>query len=380
MKRQTIIWMCIGALFMGVIGTRAAMGKMGRIYVAPNSVAKKRETVPVPPWAPAETKPEVVWTSVPVPPDAIARGRVWSAEQGAEFGWTTWRQVDATTVFKERAKLAADPALKDPGYELSWPRTIGLWLAALFTLAAFSFLYRDNPFYKLTEAIVVGVSAAYAMIVGFWSTLVPKLFGAVTPWVVHEFVNPRMDPVEPAQRVSMILALILCVMLLMQLVPKVRWMSIWPLAFVVGTFAGLKLVANLESDFLAQIRATFERPPILKVTADPSGVPFTSGAEIFWQSFFASLKNSLLVIGTLCTLVYFFFSLEHKGATGKVARLGIWFLMITFGAAFGYTVMGRVTLLSQRFQFLFDDWLWLIDPAGVHQVTSAVPMVFFGFA
>ena len=36
--------------------------------------------------------------------------------------------------------------------------------------------------------------------------------------------------------------------------------------------------------------------------------------------------------------------------------------MITFGAAFGFTVMGRIALLAARIEFLFDDWLWLIDP------------------
>jgi hypothetical protein len=36
--------------------------------------------------------------------------------------------------------------------------------------------------------------------------------------------------------------------------------------------------------------------------------------------------------------------------------------MITFGAAFGYTVMGRIALFAIRLEFLFDDWLWLIDP------------------
>ncbi len=37
--------------------------------------------------------------------------------------------------------------------------------------------------------------------------------------------------------------------------------------------------------------------------------------------------------------------------------------MITFGAAFGYTVMGRIALLAIRLEFLLDDWLWLIDPS-----------------
>jgi hypothetical protein len=45
-------------------------------------------------------------------------------------------------------------------------------------------------------------------------------------------------------------------------------------------------------------------------------------------------------------------------------------LMITFGAAFGYTVMGRIALLAARFEFLLDNWLWLIDPAGRRVVAT----------
>ena len=76
------------------------------------------------------------------------------------------------------------------------------------------------------------------------------------------------------------------------------------------------------------------------------------------------LPTSVLVVGILACLVYFFFSIEHKGLVGKVSNVGIWVLMITFGAAFGYTVMGRIALLAIRLEFLFDDWLWLIDPTG----------------
>ena len=76
------------------------------------------------------------------------------------------------------------------------------------------------------------------------------------------------------------------------------------------------------------------------------------------------MESVFLVVGVLSCLVYFFFSVEHKGIVGKTAKLGIWFMMITFGAAFGYTVMGRIALLAIRLEFLFDDWLWLIDPTG----------------
>jgi hypothetical protein len=79
-----------------------------------------------------------------------------------------------------------------------------------------------------------------------------------------------------------------------------------------------------------------------------------------------SLRNIIIVGGVLCCLVYFFFSFEHKGVVGQVARAGTWILMITFGAAFGYTVMGRIALLAIRVEFLLDDWLWLIDPIQRH--------------
>ena len=61
---------------------------------------------------------------------------------------------------------------------------VGIWVAALFTLCIFSFLYRDNPFYKMAEAVLIGVSAAYWMVVAFWTTIIPNLLGKLYPhWI-----------------------------------------------------------------------------------------------------------------------------------------------------------------------------------------------------
>ena len=78
----------------------------------------------------------------------------------------------------------------------------------------------------------------------------------------------------------------------------------------------------------------------------------------------SSVRNIGLLIGVLSCLTYFFFSVEHKGLVGTASRVGIWFLMVTFGASFAFTVMGRIALLASRVSFLFNDWLWLIDPTG----------------
>jgi hypothetical protein len=75
---------------------------------------------------------------------------------------------------------------------------------------------------------------------------------------------------------------------------------------------------------------------------------------------FASLDGIIVFVGIATTLAYFFFSKEHKGWFGKTAKVGTWFLMVFFGATFGYTVMSRISLLIGRVHFLLGDVLHVI--------------------
>jgi hypothetical protein len=77
-------------------------------------------------------------------------------------------------------------------------------------------------------------------------------------------------------------------------------------------------------------------------------------------SWYNTIGNLTVALGTISGVVYFFFSKEHKGAFGATAKVGVWFLMVTFGASFGYTVMSRMSLLIGRMDYLFSDWLHLI--------------------
>ncbi len=231
--------------------------------------------------------------------------------------------------------------------ETSWSRTAGIWTAAFMTLAVLSFLYRDNVVYKLSESVFIGVSAAYWMIVSFWTVLVPNLMGKLLPRLTQSWAMPGLSPVHDEHWGINIVPLVLGAMLLWRLAPKGTWISRWPLAFIIGTTAGLKLVSFLQADFLSQIRASIK--PLLVVDANGS---------IVWLD---SISSTLLLVSMLAALTYFFFSWEHKGVFGKVSRVGVLVLMITFGAAFANTVMARIALLGIRFEFLFDDWLWLVD-------------------
>jgi len=268
---------------------------------------------------------------------------VKSSETGSEISWTKYENA---TQRKYHEAVTKDPGQKK--YQFSLSRTLGIWIAAFFTLFILSFLYKDNPLYKIAESVVVGVSAAYWMVVGFWTTIVPNLLGKLSPGWIKSWAMPGL---ETKAEFLYLVPLIMGVMLLWRLAPKGTWISRWPLAFIIGTTAGIRLIGFLHADFLGQIRNT-----IMSLVVATPDIGFD-----FWNS----LKNIVIVIGVLCTIVYFFFSIEHKGYVGKTAKLGIWFLMVTFGAAFGYTVMGRIALLAIRIEFLMNDWLWLIDPTNI---------------
>ena len=79
--------------------------------------------------------------------------------------------------------------------ETSWSQTAGIWTAAFMTLAVLSFLYRDNVVYKLSESVFIGVSAAYWMIVSFWTVLVPNLMGKLLPRLTQSWAMPGLSPV-----------------------------------------------------------------------------------------------------------------------------------------------------------------------------------------
>ena len=70
-------------------------------------------------------------------------------------------------------------------------------------------------------------------------------------------------------------------------------------------------------------------------------------------------NNIIILVGTVSALMYFYFSREQTGSYGKFTRLGIYFLMISFGASFGFAVMGRISLLIGR----FNDLIKFSDPS-----------------
>jgi len=201
---------------------------------------------------------------------------------------------------------------------------IGTWIAALLTLACFSFLYKDNPFFRFAESLFAGVSLGYYIGIVLNGTILPNL---VTP-LTHDF-NRNWDLLVPG---------LIGLLLYMRYVPKTGWVSRYALAIYVAYYIGLDFTRKIHGEVLPQLARAI--------------VPLTKfdSHTIFYSLVFA--------LGVFSVLIYFFFSKEQDAVTTRIARVGIWFLMISFGAAFGFTVMGRVALLIGRLNFLILDWIY----------------------
>lgn len=202
---------------------------------------------------------------------------------------------------------------------------IGIWIAVALTLCIYSFLYKDNPFFKFAEHLFVGVSVGYGLAIIFHQTFLPYLY------------NPLKSAVtgEDYSRFILLIPAFLGIMMFSRFVPRYGWMVRWPFAFLMGYAAGADIPPIMQARVFQQIHGT--------------AASFASTDSVW-----TIINSALIMLGVICTLIYFYFSREHKGITGGLSEIGIIFLMIAFGASFGYTVMTRISILIGRVDFLLQ--------------------------
>lgn len=214
----------------------------------------------------------------------------------------------------------------------------GVWVAALMTLFIFSFLYKDNPLYKFAEHVFVGVSAGYYIVLNYWTVIHSNLVRPLQAAFGGALEGGAFAASQGDYRAWYVLPGILGLLLFTRLSSRIDWISRWALAVIIGVYAGLKTTGFAQGDLVAQVEASIR----------PLWIP---------GNLLGSIDAIIFTIGLIASLLFFFFSREHKGALGAASRLGILFLMVSFGAGYGYTVMSRISLLVGRFQFLLEDWL-----------------------
>lgn len=199
---------------------------------------------------------------------------------------------------------------------------ITAWCGAICTFAIYSVLYAENRFYRLFEHIFIGLAAGYGVYITWSEVLGPKWW----------------NPMVGEGHWQWMFAAVIGSMFYFIYSKKHVWIS----RVIFGIFMGLAaggMFREFYEIYFPQMGSS------MKPLAGPG------------MSAWATVNAVIFYVILFSCMIYFFFSFEHRHpAVTKTAAAGRWFLMIGFGAIFGATVMGRMTLFIGRFNFLLNDW------------------------
>jgi hypothetical protein len=220
---------------------------------------------------------------------------------------------------------------------------IAVWTSAFLTLMVLSFLFKENPFYRLAEYLFVGLSSGYT----FAATL-------------RVFVNQALDPIFAGQ-FDFIVPLILGCLFYAQFTKKYSILYRVPLSLAIGYGLGITIWSVFDTYFIVQVKATM--------------------LPLYGSDIITTIDNLVIVVGTILSISYFILHREQKGVYGKFTKAGKYFVLATLGAVFGTTVLGRMALIIQRIQFLVGDpaFPWLALKVGTAQEGQYVPVALVAF-
>jgi hypothetical protein len=203
----------------------------------------------------------------------------------------------------------------------------------LLTLMILSYLIGDNPLFRAAVYIFVGVSAGYAAAVAWWQVLFPRLVLPLLTGGIFE-------------RFSALIALILGVLLLMKLSPRMGALGNPSIAFLVGVSAAVAVGGAVMGTIIPQTQASIN-------------VFNGLSAEKYWleRLFF----GTLMLVGTITTLVYFHFGARSTPDGPQRSKLVIvlgWigqiFIAITLGVLFAGVFAAAMTALIERLNFIWS--------------------------
>ena len=164
---------------------------------------------------------------------------------------------------------------------------IGAILGFIFTLLVFSYVIGDNPLFRFTIHIFIGVAAGFATIMAVNNVLLPRL------------ILPLFEG-TPTERVLALVPLVLGGLLLTKISPRWSRLGNLPVAFLVGVGAAAAVGGAVIGTLFPQVYASINLLDLQTAVAIDTGLGL-------------KLVNAVIIlIGTLATLAYFHFGISSR--------------------------------------------------------------------
>ena len=203
----------------------------------------------------------------------------------------------------------------------------GLLLGFFLTMAVLSFVLKDNPLYRLSVHMLIGVSAGYAVVV-----LVRDVFSPLFESLLEERLVNTFFWIVP---------LILTLLLLAKAFPRTAWVGNISMAALIGIGAAVSLVGAIAGTLLPQILVQYQEP----------------------------ILGLVVAILAIFALAYFFFAarLDREGDVvvsiwyPYVASGGRVVITIALAGLFAAVLSTSLVLLTQRLSFFIDEFVILFE-------------------
>jgi hypothetical protein len=211
--------------------------------------------------------------------------------------------------------------------------SIGLVVAFVLTLMVFSYIFGDNPLYRLAQHVLVGVVAGYAIVVAYHSVLRPRL------------VEPLAT--DPTGNALLIIPILLSILLIMKSRRSLSWWGNTAMAYLFGVGAALAVGGALIGSLATQVQASWN---VLQL----GDYPMSDALNI--------VSAIIITLGATGVLMYFYYYAPAEGAPRRPltalrlawGRVGRWFILVALGAIFANLMVARLSLLIGRIRFLLD--------------------------
>ncbi len=205
------------------------------------------------------------------------------------------------------------------------------WLLFSFilTIMVFSYIFGDNPLFRIATYLFIGVASAYVFVIIFYQVLIPKLF---MPFFIG----------DTNQRIIQIIPVFLSILLFFKLFKRTNSIGNISLAFLVGSGAAIILTSAFSGTLLPMIDMITE--------------PFSLNSLNF-QKLFGGI---ILLLGAISSILYFQFSsiaaADNPSIFSKFMhyskKVGTIFIGITLGSIFAGVIISSVLALIERLNFI----------------------------
>jgi len=201
-------------------------------------------------------------------------------------------------------------------------------ISTTLILMIYTILYRENPAFRFGEHLLVGATVGHAIVYGVFQVRDLAWRKLQTGISTGDLVG-----------IAYIIPIILGVLIYFQFSSKYRYISRVSIALMLAVGLSLSIRGLMSVNVIGQIKGAVN--------------PITN------------IEGLVYMIGVICVLLYFVYEKRASDIVGPLPKIGRYLLMLTMGAYFANSIMGRLSIVIGTLNELLVAPAWYLIPVAL---------------